>query len=173
MTIILRFGLLYGLALGVGFYGSHLALGTSPDNFSLGEIIGYSVMIISSLAVVMGIRDYRDKRRPHHTEFLSAFGVGLGITLIASSLFALYNWVYLEKINPEFTQTYIAYTEQQVLSSGLPEEQIQQQLTELAHYAELMSNNVTQSMLMFATVFIIGLLFSLISALAVRTPPTN
>ena len=37
MYSIIRFGLLYGLALVIGFYASHLAIGTSPDNFTLGR----------------------------------------------------------------------------------------------------------------------------------------
>jgi hypothetical protein len=170
MHTIIRFGLIYGLALGIGFYVSHLVLGTSTDNFTKGEIVGYSVIIISSLAVVMGIKEYKQKRAPAPLGFMGAFGVGLGISLIAANMFALYNWLYLEFINPTFTATYIQYSEQQILSSGLETVEIEQQLEELAHYAELMSNNFTQSMLMFATVFIIGLLFSLVSALALRTP---
>ena len=127
-------------------------------------------MIISSLAVVMGIKEYKQKRAPAPLGFMGALGVGLGISLIAANMFALYNWLYLEFINPTFTATYIQYSEQQILSSGLEPIVIEQQLEELAHYADLMSNNFTQSMLMFATVFIIGLLFSLVSALALRTP---
>ncbi|GAC17426.1 DUF4199 domain-containing protein [Paraglaciecola arctica] len=170
MYSIIRFGLIYGLALGIGFYVSHLVLGTNADNFTKGEIVGYSVMIISSLAVVMGIKEYKQKRAPAPLGFMGALGVGLGISLIAANMFALYNWLYLEFINPTFTATYIQYSEQQILSSGLEPIVIEQQLEELAHYADLMSNNFTQSMLMFATVFIIGLLFSLVSALALRTP---
>jgi hypothetical protein len=170
MHSIIRFGLIYGVALVISFYISHLVLGTNPDNFTMGEIVGYSVMIISSLAVVMGIKEYKQKRAPIPLGFMGALGVGLGISLIAANIFALYNWLYLEFINPTFTDTYVQYSEQQIRSSGLEPIVIEQQLEELAHYAELMSNNFTQSMLMFATVFIIGLLFSLVSSLALRTP---
>jgi hypothetical protein len=170
MNSIIRFGLLYGLALGVSFYVSHLILGTSPDNFTVGEIVGYSVMIISSLAVAMGIKEYKQNRAPAPLGFMGGLGVGLGISLIASHIFALYNWLYLEFINPTFTATYIQYSEQKIRSSGLEPIVIEQQLKELVHYADLMSNNFTQSMVMFATVFIMGLLVSLFSALALRTP---
>jgi hypothetical protein len=169
MHSIIRFGILYGFALVIGFYASHLALGTSPDNFTLAEIVGYSVMIICSLAVVMGIKDYKQKRAPAPLGFMGALGVGLGISLIAAHIFALYNWLYLTFINPTFTVTYVQYSEQKIRSSGLESVVIEQQLAELAHYADLMRNNFAQSMLMFATVFIIGLLFSLVSAIALRT----
>lgn len=171
MYSMIRFGLLYGLALVVSFFLSHLVLGTSPDNFTKGEIVGYSIMIISSLMVVLGIREYKQKRRHDAPlSFTTALGVGLGISVIASSIFALYNWLYLEFINPTFTATYMQYSEQQIRTSGLEPSVIEQQLEELAYYGELMSNNFTQSAVMFATVFIIGILFSLVSALAFRMP---
>ena len=170
MYSIIRFGLLYGLALVIGFYASHLALGTSPDSFSVFEIVGYSVMLISSLAVIMGIKDFKQKRLPAPLGFMGALGVGLGISLIAAHIFALYNWFYLVFINPTFTATYIQYSEQKINSSGLDPRIIEQQLAKLADYADLMSNNFTQSMVMFVTVFVIGLLFSVVSAVALRTP---
>lgn len=170
MNSIVRFGSLYGLALVISFYASHLVLGTNPDNLTKGEIVGYSIMLISSLAVVMGIKDFKQKRVPAPLGFIGALGVGLGISLIASHIFALYNWLYLEFINPTFTATYVQYSEQKIRSSNLEPLVMEQQLKELAQYADLMSNNFTQSMVMFATVFIIGLLVSLVGALALRTP---
>jgi hypothetical protein len=170
MYSIIRFGSLYGLALVIGFYASHLAFGTTPDNFTMGEIVGYSVMFISSLAVIMGIKDYKQKRSPAPLGFMGALGVGLGISLIAAHIFVLYNWFYLVFINPKFTASYIEYSEQKIILSGLEPLVIEQQLAELADYADLVGNNFTQSMVMFATVFVIGLLFSLVSALALRTP---
>ena len=170
MYSIIRFGSLYGSALVIGFYASHLALGTSPDNFTLGEIVGYSVILISSLAVIMGIKEFKQKRLPAPLGFIGALGVGLGISLIAAHIFALYKWFYLVFINPTFTATYIQYSEQKINSSGLEPRVIEQQLVKLADYADVMSNNFTQSMVMFALVFVIGMLFSVVSAWALRTP---
>ncbi|AGH43432.1 hypothetical protein C427_1323 [Paraglaciecola psychrophila 170] len=170
MYSIIRFGSLCGLALVIGFYTSHLALGSTTDNFTTGEIVGYSVMFISSLAIIMGIKDYKQKRSPAPLGFMGALGVGLGISLIAAHIFILYNWFYLVFINPTFTSSYIRYSEQKIISSGLEPTVIEQQLSELADYADLVGNNFTPSMMMFATVFVIGLLFSIVSAIALRTP---
>lgn len=78
MFSIIRFDLLYGLALVIGFYISHLVVGTRPDNFTLGEIVGFSVMLISSLAVIMGIKDFKQKRFPAPLGFMGGLGVGSG-----------------------------------------------------------------------------------------------
>jgi hypothetical protein len=91
------------------------------------------------------------------------------ITLIASAMFAVYNWVYLKFINPEFTDVYIAYSRERIVSSGLSEEVIQRQLQELSTYGDMMSSDFLQSMLMFVTVFLIGTLCSLVGAAAIRS----
>jgi hypothetical protein len=170
MVSIVRFGFLYGLALVIGFYASHLALGTNTDNFAMGKIFALSVILISSLAVIMGIKDYKQSRAPDPLGFMGALGIGLGVSLIAAHIFALYDWLYLEFINPTFTATYVQYSEQQIRSSTLEPVVIEQQLAELANFADLMSNNFAQSMVMFASVFIIGLLFSVVTAFVLRTP---
>ena len=118
----------------------------------------------------MGIKDYKQQRAPAPLGFMGGLGVGLGISLIAAHVFALYNWLYLVFINPIFANTYQQYSEQKIRSSGVSPKVVELQLADLADYAELMSNHFTQSVLMFATVFIIGLLISVVSALALRTP---
>lgn len=103
----------------IGFYASLLALGITSDYFTMGEIVGYSVMIISSLAVVMVIIDYKKKRAPAPLGFMGALGVDLGNSLIAAHIFALYNWFYSVFIYPTFTATYLQYSKQKINSSGL------------------------------------------------------
>jgi hypothetical protein len=173
MYTIIRFGLLYGLALVMGFYVSHLVLDTTPDNFAISEMVDYSEMIISSLAIIMGIKYYKQQRAPAPLGFMSGLGVGLGISIIAAHVFALYNWLYLVFINPISTTTYQQYSEQKIRSSGLSPKVIELQLADLADNAEFMSNHFTKSVLMFATVFIIGLLISVVSALVLPTPRNN
>ena len=85
-------------------------------------MVGYSVMIISSLAIIMGTKDYKQQRAPAPLSFMGGLGVGLGISLIAAHIFALYNWFYLVFINPTFTTTYQQYSEQKIRASGLSPE---------------------------------------------------
>ena len=67
----------------------------------------YSVMLISPLAVIMGIKDFKQKRLPAPLGFMGGLGVGSGISLIAAHIFALYSGFYLVFINPTYTATYI------------------------------------------------------------------
>lgn len=169
-NLISKYGCINGLILFIGFFASHLLLGDGPENFDTGEITGYSIMLLSSCVIVLGIRKYKlqnDQQLP----FLSGIYVGLGISAIASACFALYNLIYLKWLNPDFTATYMVYTEQQIKNSGKAEEIIQQQLAELNQYAEFMSNDYLQSLVMFITVFLIGIVFTVVSSAAMRTKP--
>ncbi len=57
MYSIIRFGLLYGFALVIGFVVSHLILVTDSNNFTAIKIVGVGVMIISLLALIMDIKE--------------------------------------------------------------------------------------------------------------------
>lgn len=166
---IIRFGLLFGIALWIGFFVSHAIFGDSPENYNSSEIVGYSVMIVSAIAVIYGIKDYKQNQNGGQLSFFSGFGVGAAISAIAGLMFGAYILLYLKFINPEFTQTYMAYYEQQIKNSGATEEVMQQQLAELASYSDMMSNDFAQAAVMFVTVLMIGLLFSLVAAFAMRT----
>jgi hypothetical protein len=64
MYSIIRFGLLYGFALVIGFVVSHLILVTDSNNFTAIKIVGVGVMIISLLALIMDIKEYKQNARP-------------------------------------------------------------------------------------------------------------
>jgi len=164
----IKFGLLQGLLLGLGFFGSHLVLGADPENFAVSEIVGYSIIVLCSVLIFTGMLAFRRHRLPQTTGFRAALWTGVQISLVGSALFAAYNWFYLEFINPEFTSTYMTWSEEQIRNSGLSADTIERQLQELATYGDLMSNNFLQAMVMFATVFIIGLLCALVGAAAIR-----
>lgn len=166
--VIINFGVIYGLALGLGFFVSHLIFGTDPNNFSISEVVGYGIIIISSIAVIFGILDYRNNQNSGQIGFFQGLGIGSAISAIAGLFFGAYNFIYLKWINPDFTETYMEYSRLQIETSGASEAIKEQQLHDLAQYAELMSSDLLQSALMFVTVLLIGFVFSLISAAMLR-----
>ena len=164
LRTIIRFGVLYGLALGIAFFASYIIIGDTPETFTTSEIVGYGIMILSSIAVFFGVLEARRNQLPDPFSFFKGLSVGLGITCISGFLFAIYNLIYLKVLNPQFTETYIAYTEDKIRSSGESNEIIQRQLEELEMYAEMMSNDFLQAGVMFMTIFLIGGMFSIASA---------
>lgn len=165
---ITQFGLIYGGCLVLGFYLSYLILGSEPENYTKGEIVGYSVMILSSITIYFALRQYKTERVGQPLSFWRGFGLGAGVSFIGGLIFALYNVFYINYLHPEFIDEYIAYSAQNILSSGTDAQQVQQQLAELQDYARLMESDAFYAFVMFMTVFVIGLLFSLVTAIATK-----
>jgi hypothetical protein len=127
MYSIIRFGLLYGFALVIGFVVSHLILVTDSNNFTAIKIVGVGVMIISFNHEHKRVQT---KRAPAPLGFIAGLGFVQGISLIAAHIFALYSWFYLAFINPTFSTTYLKHCVQKICLSGLASRVIEQQLTD-------------------------------------------
>lgn len=166
-NIILKYGLYYAAALCLGFVASYFIFGSDPNNYSKSETLGYSIMLFTSIIVVLAVRA-ASQQLSEGASFFSRLGVGLGVSAIGGLAFAVYNWLYAVWLHPEFLGEYVAYHEAQIRQSGLDENAMQQQLTDLAAYSDLMSNSILMAGIMFFTVFVIGSLFGLCAAFAFR-----
>ena len=166
-NITLRYGLYYSALLCLGFVISYLIFGTATENYSKSEVLGYSIMLFASVVILFAVRSAKQKSNDQ-LSFGKGLSVGLGVSAIGSLAFAAYNWVYVKWLHPEFISEYMAYQKQLVLNSGLSESVIEQQLTELAAYSDIMDNPFMMAAIMFVTVFAIGVLFSLVAAVAFR-----
>ena len=165
---ILRYGVYSAvticlLALAGWFLGKNL-------DYSLQEAIGYAGMIIALLFVFFGIKHYRDKENNGIVSFWKALQIGILITLFAALAFGILDVIYIKYINPDFMMEYYSnYVEQ--MKSSLPEPEFKIKLKELEAQKELFSNTFVSFLLMSATVFIIGFIISLISALILQSKP--
>jgi hypothetical protein len=172
-NVIGRFGLIYILILAICFFLSFIILEDSPDNYKIGEIVGYSIMLLASITIFFAIKEFKEKHNNGQLGFIQGLKIGTLVSIMGGVGFGVYNWIYLNWLNPNFTTEYMAYSEQQIKSSGLPEKEINTQLAELAQYSDLFQSDLFNVLLMFTTVFIIGLLFTLVSSAALKTPNNN
>lgn len=151
------------LALAGWFLGKNL-------DYSLQEIIGYASMILALLFVFFGIKHYRDKENNGVVSFGKALQIGVLITLFAALAFGILDVIYIKYIHPDFmTEYYTNYVEQ--MKNSLSESEFQIKLKELEAQKDLFSNTFVNFLLMSATVFIIGFIISLISALILQSKP--
>lgn len=167
-NITLRYGLYYAAILCLGFVASYFIFGTDTENYSKSEVLGYAIMLFASVVILFAVRAAKQNSN-NQFSFGKGLGIGLGVSAIGGLAFAVYNWVYANWLHPEFFSEYMAYQKQLVLESGLSESEIQQQLTELASYSDIMGNSFMMAAIMFVTVFAIGLLFSLVAAAGFRS----
>ncbi|HEU4779601.1 MAG TPA: DUF4199 domain-containing protein [Steroidobacteraceae bacterium] len=89
-AFILRYGILGGVLVSIPALWNWLAL-TPDDQPDTGMVFGFLIMIVALTAVFIGVKAYRDKELGGVVRFLPAFGVGLGISAVAT-VFYVVSW---------------------------------------------------------------------------------
>lgn len=159
----LKFGLIAGVILLLGIMFPVFILGVEGV-IELGEAFGYTVMVIAMISVFLGIKAYRDKAPGGEITFGKAFGIGTYISAIAGFIFGLFSYIFYSYIFPDFTEKWMKYYVDNIRASGQAPEEIARQIAEFNAQADFWSNSFLQGLVMFFTVFLIGLVIALISS---------
>ena len=117
--------------------------------------------------VFMGIRYYRDHENNGYLTFAEGLKLGALIVLVPAVAFGLFDILYTEVLNPSWAEEYYNYQIDNIKASA-PADQLEQKLLDLQKNREMFSNPFIQFLLMAATVYVIGLIVTLISTLALR-----
>jgi hypothetical protein len=141
--------------------------------FERGPVIGYTSIVLSFLLVFFGIRSYRDNIGNGQITFLKAFAVGISITLISCVCYVVTWEVIYYNFLPDFWDKYGAHLVEKLRASGASPAAVQAKLEELTRYKELYKNPLINAALTFIEPFPIGLVITLISALALRRNPQS
>ncbi len=145
----------------------NLITGTSKESFAIGEIIGYTTMIIAMATVFVAMKHFRDNMNEGIMSFGQGLQIGLGISMVGGLAFAIYNAVFVTLIMPDFNEQYFSY--QTGLEVGSAE--FETQFKTMMETSGWMFSVVGGSILMFVTVFLIGFVESVISALIFQKKP--
>ncbi|MEZ4810210.1 MAG: DUF4199 domain-containing protein [Allomuricauda sp.] len=162
---ILRYGLYGAVAICILFLVSWFLL--NGLSHSAQEILGYVSMILSLGFVYFGIKHYRDTENEGKVSFMKALVIGVLISLITALAFGILDVIYTEVLNPDFMTEYYE-TAAENLKASLPAEEIGAKLAELESQKNLFSNPLMSFSLMAMTVFVIGFIISLLSALLLQ-----
>lgn len=168
---VLRYGLISGLVIFVLFVLSYAIFGSSTD-FDTREVFGYAAIILSLLFVFFGIKHYRDKENAGRLSFGKGLKVGLLITLIPAAVFGLFSVIYTEVINPDFQETYYSHYMAEMQKTMTPEK-FEVAKAEFESQKAMFANPLFNFGLMFFTVFIIGVIISVISTLILKRNSGN
>lgn len=161
---ILKYGLISGSIIVLIPVISGWIIGTDPETFRMGEIIGYSTMLLSLLLIFLAVNEYKKTNPEMILSFGKVFLIGLGISTIAGVMFGIYNWVYVTFLEPEFMDQYFNYYIENIRNSGAPQADIDSQIAKLEQEKEIFMNPFVSFFAMFVSVFGIGLIISLVSA---------
>ncbi len=150
--------------------GIHVVFWIASDheNYTLGELVGYASMILSMSFVFLGMREYKLNEKNGTLSFTEGLKVGTLIALIPSAGFALYDLFYVKFLDPDFYKKYSAnYLKE--LEEKLSKEEYIKAAADMEANMALFTNPAFQFLVMFATVFVIGFIISLISSIILRT----
>ena len=162
--IVLTFGLIAGAILSVMM----LIQFQFQIGFDNGAIIGYTTMVLAFLMVFFGVRSYRDNVAGGSVTFGRAFGVGLLITIVASVCYvATWQFVYYRLV-PDFGDKYAAYAVEKAKKSGATDAQIAAKTKEMTELNQMLKKPLVNIALTFIEPFPVGILFTLVAAVALR-----
>lgn len=172
---ILRYGIFSGTFLVVVAVTIFYAMGGSnagPDTYGMGEVVGYSSIIVACIFVILGIKKYRDDERGGFISFAESMKIGAIILLFPSIAFAAYNVVYVKWMDPDFTEKYYEYSLEKAKAEAEPEE-YEAIEAKMESEKAFFSNLPLGTLMMFLTVYLIGIILTTVSSFFLAKKPSS
>jgi len=162
---VLTFGLISGAIMTALMWGTLPFMDRiGPDR---GMIIGYTIIVLSSMLVFFGIRSYRENFGGGEITFGRAFAVGILIILISCALYVI-SWEILYFGVPGFAEKFNAMCLAQPQKKGGTPEQVQAAIQQMKDFIAMYQNPFINAAFTFLEPFPIGLIVTLVSALILR-----
>jgi hypothetical protein len=133
----------------------------SPEE---GLIYGYLTMLVALTAVFLGVKHYRDKVLGGAIKFIPAMLLGLGISAVASILYATAWEISLALTGFDFGASYGNQMIAAARAKGASAAELQKVITEAAAFKKNYANPFYRFPVTFLEMFPVGVLISLISA---------
>lgn len=165
---ILKYGVIAGLVLAAGMWGTLLAFGGDMPHGWLGLALGYLSMLVALSAVFFGIRHHRDVDGGGTIGFAPAFGLGLGISLVAGIFYVLAWELAQATVAGDFAGNYAAAAIARATADGADAAALAELRAQMESFKTLYANPMFRLPMTFVEVFPIGVLVSLVSAAVLR-----
>lgn len=162
---VLRYGGFSVLFMVLFFFVEMLVFAQKKE-FKIQEIFGWVGIFISTMFIFFGIRYYRDQYNDGLLSFGKGLKVGLLILLMPSLAFGIFNVIYV-MLNPDFMETYYNYQVTQ-LKESLPAGEAALKIQAMEKEKEMWMSPAVQFFGMFLSVFAVGMVVTVISALVLR-----
>ena len=162
--IVLTFGLIAGAIL------SAMMIATLPfmksDSFDpdIGQVVGYSTMVLAFLMIYFGIRSYRDNVGGGTITFGRAVGVGLLITLVAALLYVATWQILYNFFIPDFADHYAACVIRDMREDGASVAEIEKMRRQMVQMKEWMDNPLINASLTLLEPLPVGLVMTFVCA---------
>ncbi len=162
---VIRFGSYGAVTICILFLISWFLL--ADVSFTTQEVLGYISMVLSLSFVFFGIKHFRDKENQGKVSFKKALTIGVLISLITALAFGILDVFYTEVLNPDFMVEYYNDTVES-MRNALPPDEFEKELARIETQKKMFSSPLFSFALMAMTVFVIGFIISLTSALILQ-----
>jgi hypothetical protein len=160
---ILSYGVVAGLVVGVPLFGLTVAMNGHPP-LAYGVALGYLTMLIALSAVFVAIKRHRDEQLGGVIRFWPAFGLGLGISLVAGVFYVLAWEAALAVTGMDFAGEYAKSLLAQQQARGVSGEALAKFALEMQQFKVQYANPLYRVPMTFTEIFPVGVLVSLVSA---------
>lgn len=161
---ILVFGSIAGLIVSIWV----ICLAFVGHTNDYGEIIGYASMIVAFIFILVGVKNYRDKYNQGVISFGKAFRVGLGIALVASTIYVIVWLVEYYVFIPDFMDKYADHMIKKAAESGASKAVLDKKMAEINSMKEMYKNPLFVIGFTYLEILPVGVIISLISALILK-----
>jgi hypothetical protein len=164
---VLTYGIISGIIVTTMMLLSIWILKDKKD-LSNGMLIGYTTMVIALSLIFFAVKSFRDNQQNGMISFGKGFMMGLYITLIAGSIYAIgWEWYYRQS-GEQYMQKYTELYIKQMKESGSTEAQIAAEMKSMESMAEYYKNPVMRFGFTLMEILPVGIIVSLITALILR-----
>lgn len=160
---MLKHSMNYGLIMGIGLVAMSLLVylvGIVKPPFWV-NLINYAIIIG---VIVYGTKKYRDEILEGAITYGQALGFGVMISLFASIIVAFYMLLYTTVIDPGFIDKIMEITEEELVSKGMSDDQIEAALSMSKKFMSPMFMTIST---FFGNLFT-GTIFSLITSIFLK-----
>ncbi len=159
--LILVYGVIAGLVI----------IGTAMLSLELGIAstwLGFLIMFIAFSTIFIAVKQYRDIELGGVIRFATGFGLGIGITIVASLIYVFVWELYLMSTDYTFIDTYINSIMETKKAAGASPEDLAALAAEMEPMREIYANPFLRLAMTFVEIFPVGLLISLIAAFVLK-----
>jgi hypothetical protein len=169
----MKYPLIYGGiagAIAITIISATLALDLPSHATSI--YVGYVVMLVALSLIFVGMKRYRDVECGGVIRFGRAFGLGVGMALVAALVYAIGWEVFIAVSGFDFMTGYTSDLIANMRAEGATQAAIDAKLAEMRDMTAMYENPLLRIPMIFAEIAPVGLLVALASAALLRNPKT-
>ena len=167
----MKYPIIYGGiagAIAIAIISATLAMDLPCHSTSI--FVGYLIMLAALSLIFVGVKRYRDVECGGVIRFGRAFGLGVGMAVVAGVVYALGWEIFIAASGFDFMTDYTNDLVAGMRAEGAAQAAIDAKVAEMQEMKAMYDNPLLRMLMIFAEIAPVGLIVALISAAVLRNP---